>query len=154
MAIRAIQFTQEQARTATGIPPETLRHWRKLIPYLAQKSGKAARFTFSDLVGLAVTYELIRTFGGSIATVRAGVDQLFRVLADSKPSVFESGVLVLTATTAKLYRADQAMKWETFGPTVVVSCGPLAKRVQEHVLPGVRVDQQRNLPFLPRAVRR
>jgi hypothetical protein len=153
MTISPIQFTQEQARTATGIPPETLRHWRKLVPYLAHKSGKAARFTFSDLVGLTVTYELIQTFGISIGTARAAVDQLFRVLGDSQPSVFESGVIVLTATTAKLYRIDQALKWESLGPTVIVSCGPLARRVQERVLPGVRVDQQRSLPFLPRAVR-
>jgi hypothetical protein len=154
MIIRAIQFTQEQARTATGISTETLRHWRKLVPYLAEKSGKAARFTFSDLVALTVTYEIVRTFGISIGTSRTAIDQLFRVLADSKPSVFEKGVLVLTASTAKLCRADQALKRETPDPTLIVCCGAFAKRVQERVLPGMRSDEQRNLPFMPRAVRR
>lgn len=57
--ITTIQFTQDQMRTVTGVSIETVRHWRKIVPYLATKAGKAARFSFADLLGLAVTNELV-----------------------------------------------------------------------------------------------
>jgi hypothetical protein len=154
MPVRAIQFTQEQARAVTGIPPETLRHWRKIVPYLAHRSGKAARFTFSDLIGLAVTREIIDTFGVSITTVQTGVETLFRVLAESRPSLLQSGVVVMTATTARLYRPDQPIKLEASAPALVVPCRPHVDKMQKQVLPGLSRDQQPGLPFLPRAVRR
>ena len=52
-SITAIHFTQDQMRTLTGVSVETVRHWRKTIPYLATKTGKAARFSFAELLGLA-----------------------------------------------------------------------------------------------------
>jgi hypothetical protein len=55
LTVSTIQFTQEQARTLTDVSVETIRHWRKVVPSLANKPGKSARFTFSDVVGLAVT---------------------------------------------------------------------------------------------------
>ena len=154
MSVRVIQFTQEQVRTVTGIPPETLRHWRKIVPYLARRSGKAARFTFSDLVGLAVTREIIDTFGVSITTVQAGVETLFRVLAESQPSLLHRGVVIMTATTARLYRPNQAIKLELSVPALVVPCRPHVERMQKCLLPGRRTDEQPGLPFLLRAVRR
>lgn len=154
MSVRIIQFTQDQARMITGIPPETLRHWRKIVPYLARRSGKAARFTFSDLVGLAVTREVIDTFGVSITTMQPSVETLFRVLADSQPSLVHSGVVIMTATTAKLYRPNQAIKLESSVPALVVPCRPHVERMQKCVLPGRHTNEQPSLPFLLRAVRR
>jgi hypothetical protein len=54
MPLQAIHFTQEQARVLTGVSLGDLRQWRKAVPYLMAKPGKAARFTFADLVGLAI----------------------------------------------------------------------------------------------------
>ena len=82
-SVSAIQFTQEQVRTLTGASVETVRHWRKAVPYLAEKSGKAARFAFSDVVALAITHELVRTFGVQIASVGIGIDSLFRLLSQT-----------------------------------------------------------------------
>ena len=85
-SVSAIQFTQEQVRTLTGASVETVRHWRKAVPYLAEKSGKAARFSFSDVVALAITHELVRTFGVQIASVGIGIDSLFRLLSQRTTS--------------------------------------------------------------------
>jgi hypothetical protein len=124
------------------------------VPYLAQRSGKSARFSFADLLALSVTYELIQNMGMSIGTMHAGVDVLFRLLAQSKPSTYIDGVLILTATTARLARGDQPLKCDAFASAVVIPCRPFVRAVHERVLPGVSEDKQRNLPFAPRAVRR
>ena len=101
----AIQFTQDQTRTLTGVSAETMRHWRKTVPYLSSKMGKAARFSYADLVGLAVTNELVRSFGIHIATVSTGVDSLFTLLASSGPASMHNTVAFITPTEAVLQKA-------------------------------------------------
>ena len=154
MPVRGIQFTQEQALLAVDISRETLRHWRKMIPYLAERSGKAARFSFSDLVALAITREIIESFGVSIASVEAGIETLFRVLAAARPGTLQTGVVIMTSATTKLYRRDQTMKLEHSVATLVVPCETHVLRMRERVVPGLRLNQQPGLPFLPRAVRK
>lgn len=46
-------FTQAQVRLAVGLSIETIRHWRKTLPVLRSRSGRAAMFSFGDLVALA-----------------------------------------------------------------------------------------------------
>ena len=101
-AVTAIQYTQDQMRTLTGVSVETVRHWRKTVPYLASKTGKAARFTFADLLGLAVTNELVSSLGVHIATVSVGVDALFRLLGTSSALALNGSVAFVTATSATL----------------------------------------------------
>ncbi|MEI1060897.1 MerR family transcriptional regulator [Pseudomonas aeruginosa] len=101
-AVTAIQYTQDQMRTLTGVSAETVRHWRKTVPYLASKTGKAARFTFADLLGLAVTNELVSSLGVHIATVSVGVDALFRLLSTSGALALNGSVAFVTPTLANL----------------------------------------------------
>lgn len=48
-----MRFTQLQAREALGLSVETLRHWRKVLPYLNVRQGRQAHLSFGDLVALA-----------------------------------------------------------------------------------------------------
>lgn len=151
--VTAIQFTQDQMRTLTGVSAETVRHWRKTIPYLATKTGKAARFSFTDLLGLAVTNELVNSLGVHIGTVSVGVDALFRLLSNSTPPVLEGGIALITPTEASL--RDSA-NWDVNAnakPTLAIALNPLISRLQRHVLPVAPLPSQATLPFRPEAVR-
>jgi hypothetical protein len=153
-AIPAIQFTQEQARTVAGVSQETLRHWRRAIPYLGEKSGKSARFSFADLVGLAVTAQLISAFGVGISTVAKPVDVLFRALAGLKLPALQESVVVLSPKRAFVRSANSPFDMTDSGALLIVPCGPLLEEMRERVLPGLRSDLQPALPFLPQVVRR
>lgn len=151
--VLAIQFTQEQARTLTGVSPETLRHWRKAVPYLAAKSGKSARFTFSDVVGLAVTREVITSFGVQIRSVSVGVNALFQLLAETQPNLLENAVAVVTTSEASLSAAEDVVVRSLDCPALVVPIDPLVVRIQRHLLPTAAGAMQATLPFPPHAVR-
>ncbi|MCA7082519.1 MULTISPECIES: hypothetical protein [Cupriavidus] len=151
--VTAIQFTQDQMRTLTGVSTETVRHWRKAIPYLASKTGKAARFSFADLLGLSVTQALVSSLGVHIGSVSVGVDALFRVLAASAP-LMEGAIVLVTPTTASLHGADSwSGKDVLTEPTLVVALDPLIARLQQQVLPAMSAPAQAALPFPPEAVR-
>lgn len=148
--ITAIQFTQDQTRTLTGVSVETVRHWRKAIPYLSSKTGKAARFTFADLLGLAVTHELVNSFGVHIAALSAGVDSLFRLLATSTPASLDGAIVLVTATEAILCEGpSQALA----RPALIIPLAPFIMHIQRQVLPIAPTSNQAELPFPPEAVR-
>jgi len=152
--ITAIQFTQDQARTLTGVSPETLRHWRKTIPYLATKSGKVARFSFTDLMGLAVTHELVSSCGVHIAALREGIDALFRLLAASGPASLDGAIVFVTATDAVMYEWGRDRGLHGLNRTgLVVPLTPLIATLQRHMLPAGPVSGQTALPFPPEAVK-
>lgn len=153
--VTAIQFTQDQTRTLTGVSVETVRHWRKTIPYLSSKAGKAARFTFADLLGLAVTHELVISFGIHIATLSVGVDALFRLLAASTPASLDGATVFVTATEATLHEVgvDEGIGQVLAKPAFMIPLAPLMARIQRHMLPVMPVSRQTVLPFPPEAVR-
>lgn len=153
-AISAIQFTQDQARTVTGVSVETVRHWRKTIPYLAAKTGKTARFTFADLVGLAVTNTLVGSLGVQIAALSGRVDALFRLLATIAPSSLDSAIVLITATDTSLYEhGSEGGDQLPSAPALMVPLAPLVANIQRYMLPIGRISPQVPLPFPPEAVR-
>jgi hypothetical protein len=151
--VAAIQFTQDQMRGLTGVSVETVRHWRKTVPYLASKTGKAARFSFADLLGLAVTNELVASLGVHIGTVNMGVDTLFRLLARSPATALEGGVALVTSSSASLAEARNWTVGTTMQPTLAIPLSPLISRLQQNVLPVTPPPSQTALPFPPEAVR-
>ena len=150
--VSAIRFTQEQTRTLTGVSVETLRHWRKAVPYLRAKPGKSARFTFADIVGLAAIRELTTTFGVHITNVSAGVNALFELLAETRPTLLENAVVVVTAAEASLFSIEDCTE-RLEGPALVVPLGPLIAGLRRYMLPIAPASEQGSLPFPPRMVR-
>ncbi len=137
-------------RTLTGVSVETLRHWRKTVPYLASKTGKAARFSFADLLGLAVANELVSSLGVHIGSVSAGVDALFNLLASANTPEMDGAIVFITSTTASLHESSS---WSAEGllsqPTLAIPIDPLIARLQKHMLPVMPTPAQAALPFPP-----
>jgi hypothetical protein len=151
--ISTIQFTQEQARTLTGASVETIRHWRKVVPYLGGKPGKSARFSFADVVGLAVTRELIDSFGVRISSVSAGVEALFQLLSEARPGAFESGIALVTTRGASIVRPEEPIRPRLEESGLVVPLHPLIASIRERMLPSPPASDQARLPFPPQMAR-
>jgi len=152
--VAAIQFTQDQARTLTGVSAETLRHWRKTIPYLSTKSGKVARFSFTDLMGLAVTHELVSSFGVHIAMLRDGVDALFRLLAASGPASLDGAIVLVTAADAVMYESQSERGYYVVSQmALMVPLTPFITKMRHHVLPMAPLTDQATLLFPPEVVK-
>ena len=104
--VPAIQFTQGQARAITGVSSQALRHWRKLVPYLAKKSGKAARFGFVDLVGIAAIQQIVDNIGVSVGSMQIGIESMLRILAVTRPSELQNTVLIIGVDRAEVRPFD------------------------------------------------
>ncbi|MEI6543300.1 MAG: hypothetical protein WCL60_07250 [Methylococcales bacterium] len=151
--VQIIQFTQDQARTITGISCETLRHWRKNIPYLAEKSGKAARFSFSDLICLASTAQAINDFGASISSIGPVIDSIFRKLAESRPAMLQNQAIIIKRTNATICHLDEIATLDFSAPVMVIPLAQLTGSMQQCLLPELSNEQQLEIPFTPQSVR-
>lgn len=152
LGVKTLHFTQEQARHIVGVSVERLRHWRKTVPYLKHKAGKTARFTFSDMLGLAVTLEVVDKLGLGIATLRTGLDELFEALSRTDSSLLADIVAVVSADGCRLCRVDQ-VPWSENGEVCLsVPLWPIISRLSDQILP-TPPDAQSTLPFPPHVLR-
>jgi hypothetical protein len=149
-----MDFTPEQARTLAGVSRETLRHWRRAVPYLSGKAGKAARFTLTDVVGLAVIQEVVEKLGIQIASVGHSVDVMFGLLANATADSLDSCTVTLAAEQARLHDQQEETRGIVTQPSIVVPLAPLIARIQQNLFPIATRVRQRDLRFPPEAVRR
>lgn len=153
MSLQTIQFTQEQARDLASVSPGEVRAWRKAVSYLAAKPGKAARFTFADIIGLAITRRITGDFHVRISDIGDSVDALFRALSDSRPSDLEGSVALIDAQTARLVPGTDLGAKLFKDPTFVVPCDQLIQDLSQRVMPLAPASLQAALPFAPLMVK-
>ena len=149
-----MQFTPEQARVLAGVSRETLRHWKKAVPYLCAKSGKAARFTLVDVIGLAVTQELVEKLGLQIASVGKGVDVMFSLFAQASPESLDLCNVVISTARASLQEVSCDLRLKSNEPIVVVPLAPIVSAIQQNMFPIAARMRQHDLRFPPEPVRR
>jgi hypothetical protein len=149
-----MDFTQDQVRSLVELPVETLRHWRKAVPYLSVKVGKTARFSFADVIGLAVTRQLVVTFGVQIAVLSPAVDMMFPLLAKLRLADIEETIVTLTAREAKLYDAADLPAGIERQSAILVPLAHIVSQVQQRILPLTTTSSQRALRFPPESARR
>lgn len=153
MALRTIQFTQEQARDIAQVSPGDVRAWRKAVPYLADKPGKSARFTFADLVGLAITGKLTGTFGVRISDIGHSVDALFRALAEARPAHLEGLTALVQKTTVRLIPTADLTGRLVNEPMFVVPFDPFLLEIGGRMMPLMPSSGQVALPFPPQIMK-
>jgi hypothetical protein len=150
--LTTIQFTQEQVRDIAQVTPGDVRQWRKSVPYLAAKPGKAARFAYSDLVGLSLTREFTRTLGVRISEIGAGVDALFRALAEARPAHLEGLVAIVERASGRLVPANDLTPRQVAWPSIVAPCDPILAKIGARMMPLGPASTQIALPFPPQKV--
>jgi hypothetical protein len=153
MSLRTIQFTQEQARDLVGLSPGEVRAWRKVVSYLAEKPGKAARFTFADILGLAITRRITGDFHVRISDIGDSMDALFRALSETGPSDLEGSVALIDAHTARLVPYSDLGAQPLKDPTFIVPCDQLIYDLSQRVMPVAPTSLQAALPFSPQMVK-
>ncbi|WP_298953937.1 hypothetical protein [uncultured Methylobacterium sp.] len=153
MSLQTIQFTQEQARDLAGVSPGEVRAWRKAVAYLAAKPGKAARFSFADILGLAITRRITGDFHVRISDIGDSMDALFRTLSETRPSDFEGSIALIDAQTARLVPGSDLGAKSLKDPTFVVPCDQLIHDLSQRVMPLAPASLQAALPFAPQMVK-
>lgn len=74
-----MNYTVAQVRSLTGIPAQTLRGWREILPPIQGKNGYKACFTAGDALALKVVQRLTNEVGLPVGRLIPVSDELFSI---------------------------------------------------------------------------
>lgn len=126
-----------------------MRQWRSSISYLSEKSGKSARFTFNDVIGLVLVAELAHSCGLPVRTFSAGIDSLFRHLAELHPTNLQELLAIINHNESQLLKFGQMKEKHFHLSCCVVRLDPFLERIKLRVSPFESGPAQSALPFPP-----
>ena len=146
-----MRYTQSQVRELLSLPLQTYRYWAAAIPHLSSRAGKTAAFSTGDLLGLALTKEACMDLGVAVGRLRAGLEQMFRVLDCSPWPTDEGCTLALSPERAEfLGLAELASRGRLHGSTLLIPCVAVMDGLRARLLPvdAAATERQGMLPLL------
>ena len=145
-----VRFTQNQVRKAVNLPPETMRHWRKVLPPLMSRPRRAP-FSHGDVVALAAIRELVRGLGVNSSSLAPCAASIFRLCNDKPWHALAQSRLQIEGAAAQLVplRSTPTLKRS---PVVMLPLGPLIEGLSQGL--STRELEQPELKFPLTAVRR
>lgn len=115
-----LSLSLQQVTSVTGIPEQTMRHWRSTLPPLKGLNGYRASFSATDALALLVIRHLVKVMGISVATLQAPSERIFELLRGSTWSQLAGSLLTvdLTVGTVEMRAANELRMPEH--PAVVI----------------------------------
>lgn len=143
-------FTQVQVRKVLDLLPETIRHWRKVLPPLSRRPRRV-RFSQGDLVALAVVRELVRNLGLNSSALAPSATAIFSLCNEKPWPALAQCRLEIEGQTASLAHA-RSPEMARRNPVILVPLRPLVEGLSREL--SVRETAQSELRFPPTALRR
>lgn len=72
-----MRFNTQQALDLAGIRREQFRHWKKVLPPLAGRDGRAENYTLEEIIALAILAALVLRLGISVSHLADFAVELF-----------------------------------------------------------------------------
>ncbi len=146
-----MEFTLSQFRGLVGISLETHRHWRRVLPPIARKGGRAPCFTVGDLIAGLVVRRLTEDVGVRVGCMVHMADELFH-LCRSPWATLEGSILSfdLCRGTCTLSKGRSPSSMADL--TLMCRLDPILETVRGSLLTDQSLDQA-SLPSGPLSLR-
>lgn len=139
-----LAITLQQILHVTGLPDQTLRHWRSTLPPLQGRNAYTACFSPSDALALLVLKQLVRDMGIAVASLKDVSVQLFDLCRNAAWRQLSDRVLAVDVLRGDVTFWDGADGVDA--PMVILPMRPLADRLQAAwVEDGPSLEQQLSL---------
>ena len=147
--IDPVQYTQAQMRETVGLSLETYRHWRRVLPPLATKGGRAACFSVGDLMAASILHRLTETAGVRVGHLSDISTAIFNICNTSPWAALVSKMLFVDVEqrTCSLERALKSHQ----DANLILSCrlDPVLAQLRDGLLRGQSGQHQAELLLPP-----
>lgn len=145
-----VRYTPGQLRDAAAVPPETYRHWKKVLtPLRRNNSRQSPCFTAGDLLAVA----LVRTLTGfsvRVGSIAPIAEELFRLCNDTSWPILERSQMIIDLGNQRLELQPESESIALDSPALVCPLKPLVDHLREALLTGGEPEQRRlSLPPVP-----
>lgn len=144
-----VQFTQAQARKVLDLPEETVRHWRKVLPPLAQRPRRTP-LSHGDLVALAAIRELVRKYRMNVSALAPVAEAIF-TCCNSRPwPALATCRLQIDGLRAEL-RPVKSVPALKSGTVILIPLAPLIDELGQGLLGAERDQSDLRFPLTVQA---
>ena len=144
-----VHYTQAQMRETVGLSLETYRHWRRVLPPLATKGGRAACFSIGDLVAASILNRLTETAGVRVGHLSDVSTAIFEI-CNTSPWAALVSTMLLVDLEQRTCSVERALKSHQ-DANLVLSCrlDPILAQLRDALLRGQSGRPQTELLLPP-----
>ena len=132
-----MRFSTKQVQELAGVRREQLRHWKKVLPPLSGRDGRADTYSFAELLALSTISILVDRLGIPVSRMVAPSSDLFALMADTDANTISTMHIYVNESGAVGVLAD--LRQDTV--FAVVDVGQILARLRDRLGP----DQLRQL---------
>lgn len=140
-----VSFTQAQVRKVLNIPPETMRHWRKVLPPLAVRPRRAT-FSHGDIVALAAVRELVRSTGVNSSALAPCAGSIFALCNEKPWHALAQYRLQIEGAVAELVPVRSVPTLKR-APVVMLPLSPLIEELGQGLLGNEAIQPELKFPL-------
>jgi hypothetical protein len=150
-----MKLTPLQIRELVGISQETLRHWRRVLPPLKERSGYAPCFTPGDALALSVIKEIVECLQMRVQVLQPFAEELFNICRGINWPRLEQQSLTLRFSDTKIQACVLSEAFKNDSP-----CTMLVIDLYKHIqvlrarLTEGESNRQYEIPFPPVSVKK
>jgi hypothetical protein len=139
----SVEFTQARVREILSIPTETMRHWRKVLPSLAERR-RHAKLSAGDLLALAIIRELVRVAGINSSAIAPYAASIFAICNSRPWHALAQNRVQIEGELARLVPANSAAPVAR-GPVILIQLNHVVEQLVSRL--GARSAEQIELSF-------
>lgn len=132
-----------------GIPQETLRHWRSVLPSLAGLKGHAPVFRPGQLLGLAVVRVLVEDMGLSVGTLKTVDREIFEICGSPQWVRLARGYLLVRPTDGSAKFLDTLTDADVKQASILLPLDRIVTSLREALLEVGSEEAQHSIAFPP-----
>lgn len=144
-----MRYTTGQVRQVIGIPQETLRHWRSVLPSLAGLKGHAPVFRPGQLLGLAVVRVLVEDMGLSVGTLKTVDREIFEICGSPQWVRLARGYLLVRPTDGSAKFLDTLTDADVKQASILLPLDRIVTSLREALLEVGSEEAQHSIAFPP-----
>jgi len=142
-----VRYTPGQLRNATGIAPETFRHWKKALGPLRSERGHSPCFSAGDLLAVAVVRVLTMDLGLRVGALSPVAEALFDICNASPWPALERSNLILIAGESRVLLVPELEPNIASDLRVIVALRPIVALLRMQLEPVTEDVEQPLLRF-------
>lgn len=135
-------YSPQLALDVTGITPQTLRHWRAVLPPLKGRLGRKPCYSAGDLLALKVLDTWAHGLDAKVSRLESSSASLFALCADEPWARIEQSLVLLDLETEAWRLVGVNLNTRCPRGAIVLPIGDYARDLSDRLIGGRRTTQK------------
>jgi hypothetical protein len=142
-----VKFTIGQLRETVGISEETFRHWKRVLPPFAERTGRRPTFSVGDLLSAAILHHLTDRCGIRVGHLKTIAPKVANLCNSIPWAALDEKLLIVDIHSGECVIARDISDATGSGALVICFLSPMIFRLRDILLRDQRPAAQAHLRF-------